>query len=246
MKMKTTLAVLLIMELCRLSSGLIKQHFFVKDEKTWDSANNYCKTYFHVLSTFTNDNEQQKFLENAVNAPSDAWVGLYTESGVWKWSGGENATQISWDTDQPDKIDDCAFIHKGLKKLHDAECTAKYAFFCMNVSEFLLVRQKETWEGALEYCRTHYNDLASLSTMNMMYSALPEITRTETEYVWTGLRFLAGDWFWVNGDDLDNTAWYKRRLPQCPARDLRCGALEKQTKLWTHRNCEEKLSFICQ
>uniref|UniRef100_A0A673H526 C-type lectin domain-containing protein n=1 Tax=Sinocyclocheilus rhinocerous TaxID=307959 RepID=A0A673H526_9TELE len=123
--------------LCRLSSGLIKQHFFVKDEKTWDSANNYCKTYFHVLSTFTNDNEQQKFLENAVNAPSDAWVGLYTESGVWKWSGGENATQISWDTDQPDKIDDCAFIHKGLKKLHDAECTAKYAFFCMNVSEYL-------------------------------------------------------------------------------------------------------------
>uniref|UniRef100_A0A672MNN0 C-type lectin domain-containing protein n=1 Tax=Sinocyclocheilus grahami TaxID=75366 RepID=A0A672MNN0_SINGR len=109
---------------------------------------------------------------------------------------------------------------------------------------FLLVRQKETWEGALEYCRSHYNDLASLSTADKMNSALLEIT--QAEYVWTGLRFLAGDWFWVSGDDLDYTAWYQNEQPQCPDRDLRCGALDMQTKLWTHRNCEEKLSFVCQ
>uniref|UniRef100_A0A8C1YJZ7 C-type lectin domain-containing protein n=1 Tax=Cyprinus carpio TaxID=7962 RepID=A0A8C1YJZ7_CYPCA len=140
----------------------------------------------------------------------------------------------------------CAFLCKYHKTLHYAECTDKYAFFCMNVSEFVLVHQKETWEGALDYCRTHYNDLASLSTKKRMDSALPEITQAETEYVWTGLRFLAGDWFWVSGDDLNYTAWYQNEQPQCPARELRCGALDKQTKLWTHRNCEEKLSFVCQ
>uniref|UniRef100_A0A673HVJ6 C-type lectin domain-containing protein n=1 Tax=Sinocyclocheilus rhinocerous TaxID=307959 RepID=A0A673HVJ6_9TELE len=140
--------------------------------------------------------------------------------------------------------DGCAFLHRIRKKLHDKECTAEYAAFCM--TNFVLVLQKETWEGALEYCRTHYNDLASLSTKERMDSALLEITRTETEYVRTGLRFLAGDWFWVNGDDLDYTAWYQNEHPQYPARDLRCGALDKQTKLWTHRNCEEKLSFFCQ
>ncbi len=92
--------------------------------------------------------------------------------------------------------------------------------------------QKETWEGALEYCRKLYKDLASLSTKERMNSALLEITQAETEYVWTGLRFLAGDWFWVNGDDLNNTAWYQNEQPQCPARDVRCGALDKETKLW--------------
>uniref|UniRef100_A0A8C1T1U3 C-type lectin domain-containing protein n=1 Tax=Cyprinus carpio TaxID=7962 RepID=A0A8C1T1U3_CYPCA len=139
----------------------------------------------------------------------------------------------------------CAFLQSGLKKLH-AKCTDRYAFFCMNISEFVLVHQQETWEGALEYCRKQYNDLASLSSPNMMDSALGQSTQAETEYVWTGLRFLAGEWFWVNGHDLDYTAWYQKVLPQCPARDLHCGALDMKTMLWTHRNCEEKFHFLCQ
>uniref|UniRef100_A0A671R812 C-type lectin domain-containing protein n=1 Tax=Sinocyclocheilus anshuiensis TaxID=1608454 RepID=A0A671R812_9TELE len=145
---------------------------------------------------------------------------------------------------QIDKVDGCAFLHKVRKKLHDIECTAKYSYFCM--TNFVLVLQKETWEGALEYCRKHYNDLASLSTKERMNSALMEISQAETEYVWTGLRFLAWDWLWVNRDDLKYTAWYQNEQPQCPARELRCEALDKETKLWTHRNCEEKLSFVCQ
>uniref|UniRef100_A0A8C1T4F6 C-type lectin domain-containing protein n=1 Tax=Cyprinus carpio TaxID=7962 RepID=A0A8C1T4F6_CYPCA len=104
----------------------------------------------------------------------------------------------------------------------------------------------ETWDGALEYCRTHYRDLASLSTKERMASALLESKEAETEYVWTGLRFLAGEWFWVTGDDLNYTAWYENEQPQCPARDLRCGALDKQSNVWTHRDCEEKFSFFCQ
>ncbi|XP_016086560.1 macrophage mannose receptor 1-like [Sinocyclocheilus grahami] len=243
--MKTTLALLLIMELCGLSSGLIKHHFFVKDKMTWDSASKYCKTYFHDLSTFTNENEEQPFLEDAAYQPSDAWVGLYKESGVWKWSGGENATQINWDTrnKQPEN-DGCAFLHKGHKKLHDIDCNGKYSFFCMNI-ELVLVLRNETWEGALEYCQKQNNDLASLSSLSMMDSALGKITQAQTKYVWTGLRFLAGDWFWVNGNVLDYTAWSKTGQPQCPARDLRCGALDKQTRDWTNRDCEETLNFFC-
>ncbi|KAF4109287.1 hypothetical protein G5714_010360 [Onychostoma macrolepis] len=246
MKMKMTLAVLLVMEICGLSSSLIKQHFFVKEKMTWDSANNYCKTYFHDLSTFTNENEEQRFLEDAAHQPSDAWVGLYTESGVWMWSGGENAIHINWDTSnkQPEN-DGCAFLHKGHKKLHDIDCDDKYSFFCMNISELVLVLRNETWEGALEYCRKQYNDLASLSSLNMMDSALGKSTQAETEYVWIGLRYLAGDWFWVNGDDLDNTAWSRNEQSQCPARDLRCGAQDKKTREWIHRNCEEKFNFFC-
>ncbi|KAK7168566.1 hypothetical protein R3I93_004783 [Phoxinus phoxinus] len=247
--MKMTLTVLLILELYGLSSGLIKQHFFVNKDKIWDDALEHCRTSFHDLSTFTTESEEQQFLADAVGQTSNAWVGLHKKSGVWKWTGGENATQISWDTGnkQPDD-DECAFLHTDNKKLHDFQCKKKYAFFCMNISEFVLVRQKESWEGALEYCRQHYNDLASLSSENRLDSASGKITQADTGYVWTGLHFLAGEWLWVSGDDLTFMAWSQARLPQCPARNLRCGALDKQKKVWswTHRDCEEKLNFFCQ
>ncbi|XP_016148195.1 secretory phospholipase A2 receptor-like [Sinocyclocheilus grahami] len=246
--MKTTLALLLIMALYCLSSGL-KQHFFVNEQKKWFCAQKYCKTYFHGLSTFINASEEQRFLANASGQASDAWVGLHKkpETGVWKWSGGIDAEQISWDPafNQPNNLDNenCGFLYKTNNKLHGEKCSITKPFFCM--TNFVLVHHKETWDGALEYCRTHYNNLASLSTADKMNSALLEITQAETVYVWTGLHYLAGDWLWVTGDDLDYTAWYQNEQPQCPARDLRCGALDKQTKLWTHRNCEEKLSFFC-
>ncbi|XDV31182.1 hypothetical protein PO909_033933 [Leuciscus waleckii] len=114
------------------------------------------------------------------------------------------------------------------------------------IKQHFFVNEEESWEGALEYCRKHYNDLASLSSMNRKKSALRKIPQAETGYVWTGLRFLAGEWLWVSGDDPDFTAWSQTGPPQCPARNLRCGALDKQTRVWTHRDCEEKLNFFCQ
>jgi len=241
MKMKTTLAVLLILELYGLSSGLIKQHYFVNEEKKWDSARQHCKDLFLDLSTFTTQSEEQQFLEDAVGQTSNAWVGLHEKSGGWKWNGNDNPTVIIWDTSNLFSSDEnCAFIHNSSKKLHDEKCNVKLKFFCMK--KFVLVQQEESWEGALEYCRKHHNDLASLKNIT---SASEEIPLAETGYVWTGLRFLAGEWRWVNGDDLDFTAWPQTGLPQCPARNLRCGALDKLTRVWTHRDCEEKLNFFC-
>ncbi|KAK9969863.1 hypothetical protein ABG768_028004 [Culter alburnus] len=244
--MKTTLTVLLILELFGLSSGLIKQHFFVNEDKTWFSALRYCRTHFHDLSTFTNESEKERFLEDAVGQTSDAWIGLYKLSGDWKWTGGDYATNISWDSsNQLADNENCVFLHKDTKKLHDENCDRKHKFFCMN-RELTPMLQVESWEGALEYCRTHYNDLASLISENRMNSALQRITQAQTEFVWIGLRFLAGEWRWVNGDDLDFTAWNETGQPQCPARNLRCGALDKLTEVWTPRDCEEKLNFFCQ
>ncbi|KAL0183709.1 hypothetical protein M9458_019405, partial [Cirrhinus mrigala] len=244
MKMKSTLTVFLIMELYGLSSSL-KQHYFVNEEKKWLCAQLHCQTYFHALSTFPGESQERRFLANATSQTSDAWVGLYRKprTEVWKWSEHLDAEQISWDTDpamiQPDNLSNqnCAFLHKDHKKLHNERCNMRQPFFCM--TNFVLVRQNMTWDRALEYCRTHYNDLATLNTEERMNSALLEVTQAQTDYVWTGLRYLAGHWFWVSGHGLYYTAWYQNNHPQCPARDLRCGALDKETRLWKHRNCEE-------
>ncbi|KAG1941245.1 hypothetical protein F2P79_016098 [Pimephales promelas] len=229
--MKTTLAVLLILELYGLSSGLIKQHYFINEERDWYSALQHCRTFFRDLSTFTTQSEEQQFLEDAIGQTSNAWVGLHKYFGYWKWTGQEYATRINWDSlNTAGFNENCAFLHNSSKKLHDENCDVKLKFFCVDISEFVLVLKNESWEGALEYCRKHHNDLASLSSVNKMTSTLGKIPLAETGYVWTGLRFLAGEWRWVDGDDLDFTAWPQTGLPQCPARNLRCGALDKITR----------------
>ncbi|KAI7808334.1 putative secretory phospholipase A2 receptor-like [Triplophysa rosa] len=243
--MKTTLTVLLIIQLYGLASCAIKQHYFINQMKTWDEARQYCRTNYHNLSTFINEIEKQQFLQDAVNQTSDAWIGLNKPSGTWKWTTGEVTTQISWDTGEPDN-DFCAYLHKDSKKLHDRDCSNTQTFFCMKVTvNTVMVQQSESWEGALEYCRHHHDDLASLSSSRSMTDALSKITGAQTQYVWIGLRFLAGGWFWISGDDLILNVWSSAGPPQCPAQNQRCAALDKNTQTWTPRDCEEKLNFLC-
>ncbi|KAI7808771.1 L-selectin-like [Triplophysa rosa] len=243
--MKTTLTVLLIIQLYGLASCAIKQHYFIDQMKTWDEAQQYCRTNYHDLSTFINEIEEHQFKKDSDAQTSRAWVGLYKQPGTWTWATGEVATQISWDDEEPGN-DFCAFIEKNHMKLHDDVCTTPHTFFCMYESvNTVTVQQSESWEGALEYCRHHHDDLASLSSSRSMTDALSKITGAQTQYVWIGLRFLAGGWFWISGDDLILNVWSSAGPPQCPAQNQHCAALDKNTKTWTPRDCEEKLNFLC-
>ncbi|KAA0716145.1 hypothetical protein E1301_Tti015855 [Triplophysa tibetana] len=243
--MKTTLTVLLIIQLYGLASCAIKQHYYINETKTWYEAYQYCRTNYHDLSTFINEIQEQKFSKQAVNQTSDAWIGLFKYfSSQWLWITGENQTGISWDAGQPNN-ENCAIFSKVSKKLRDEGCYFTYSFFCMIVSQIVLVDQSESWEGALDYCRHHHDDLASLSSSRRMTDALSKITGDQTQYVWIGLRFLAGRWFWISGDDLIFKVWSSDGQLQCPAQNQRCAALDKNTKTWTPRDCEEKLNFLC-
>ncbi|KAA0716147.1 hypothetical protein E1301_Tti015857 [Triplophysa tibetana] len=240
--MKTTLTVLLIIQLYGLASCVIKQHYFINEMKTWDEAQQYCRTNYHDLSTFINEIEKQQFLKEVVSQTSNAWVGLYKRSGTWTWT--KVATGPSW-SDGEQGYDNCAFLSKASKRLQYDECSNTQSFFCMIVSEIVLVDQSESWEGALDYCRHHHDDLASLSSNRSMIDALSKITGAQTQYVWIGLRFLAGRWFWISGDDLIFKVWSSDEQLQCPAQNQRCAALDKNSKTWTPRDCEEKLNFMC-
>nr|XP_055070723.1 secretory phospholipase A2 receptor-like [Misgurnus anguillicaudatus] len=224
----------------------MKQHYFIDLEKTWDDARQYCRNYFYDLSTFTNETENQQFLEDTTVQTFVNWIGLHKESGIWKWTGGENATQTIYDFYAEATKGNCGFfIGLTLQFLYSRECSYNAPFFCMRVFEIVVVQQTETWETALDYCRDHYDDLASLSSIRSMDYALGKTTEAQTQYVWIGLRFLAGQWFWVSGDDFKYKAWSAAGELQCPARNQRCGALDTSTKIWTPRDCQEKLNFLC-
>uniref|UniRef100_A0A3P8P7T8 C-type lectin domain-containing protein n=1 Tax=Astatotilapia calliptera TaxID=8154 RepID=A0A3P8P7T8_ASTCA len=131
-------------------------------------------------------------------------------------------------------------------KWHDAYPGNTRPFFCYRA---IVVKQEKTWEEALEYCRKHHEDLASVASETEMLLIQKELSKHNTkEVVWIGLRFLSEDWLWVDREMMDYEAWSQGGKPLCPSTKTKCGALQvtRGTKgVWEAHNCEEKLQFIC-
>lgn len=227
--MKAAITVLLFLSLLGLSVSVYRNHFFVKKLVNWKDAQTYCREYHDDLSTI-NKEEAQMLSKNPEVNNDFFWIGPHrspTSSEKWIWSGGEDEKIDYWDTGQPDMNNqECGAVNKYSTKLHNVLCWRKIPFYCMQVFEPILVRQNKTWDEALDYCRQNYNDLASLRSRTKMAEVINNTMTSQTAYVWTGLRFMAGHWFWVSGHNLQYKAWSAEGELQCPAGNLRCGALK--------------------
>ncbi|KAM4603393.1 C-type lectin lectoxin-Lio2-like [Polymixia lowei] len=108
------------------------------------------------------------------------------------------------------------------------------------------MKEKKTWEDALEHCREHHTDLTSLVSETEVLLAQREIQETQiTDRVWIGLSYLGNRWLWVNHDPLEYEAWTQGGdQHMCPRWSHSCGALTKEG-LWENHYCQEKLNFIC-
>uniref|UniRef100_A0A3Q2WMW9 C-type lectin domain-containing protein n=1 Tax=Haplochromis burtoni TaxID=8153 RepID=A0A3Q2WMW9_HAPBU len=129
---------------------------------------------------------------------------------------------------------------------YDGGLWYRITFFCYSAS---VVTEKKTWEEALEYCREHNDDLASVGSETEMLLIQKELSKQNTtEHVWIGLRFLSGDWLLMDGQEMDFEAWGEEGKPSCPHAKMRCGALQVavgRKGTWKAHDCEERLNFIC-
>ncbi|XP_039651470.1 dromaiocalcin-1-like [Perca fluviatilis] len=127
-------------------------------------------------------------------------------------------------------------------------CSARFPFLCY-VDNLVLVKENKTWEEALEHCRA----LSSTSQPTLRYElvsvqpgedqdyVMNRVMEADTEEVWAGLRFLAGEWLWVNGASM-----LYSDLPLCPTVVQHCGALSKNnTGSVETKDCSEKRNFLC-
>ncbi|XP_056115071.1 macrophage mannose receptor 1-like [Rhinichthys klamathensis goyatoka] len=246
--MKAAVALLLFLSLFRLSFSLYRKHFFVNTLMTWEDAQAYCREYHDDLST-VNTEEAKLLSANPGINHEYFWIGMHMSPNnpqQWIWSGGEDEDIDNWEIGEPNTYTEkCGVVRRSNSKLHNAMCSWTLPFYCMHVFEPILVHQNKTWDEALDYCRQTYTDLASLRSQTIMAEAINNATSSQTAYVWTGLRFMAGHWFWVSGDDLQYKAWSKEGELQCPARNLRCGVLDRENNIWRPNNCEDKLNFLC-
>ncbi|KAM7406511.1 hypothetical protein PAMP_000885 [Pampus punctatissimus] len=226
------------------SSVIISKVVYVLTRMTWPSAQSYCRFYYSELVTIRNKEEATKL------AQYGGWIGLYlnTSDGVWKWSrGDENATDIIWDYDEPDKGQDCVLKYVSYVKLESDDCLKTHSVLCAN-DVLILVEEMKTWEEAFQHCKElqavgskHKYNLASFSNAEYTLLDRKKIKQSATtNEVWVGMRFLAGEWLWVNGQAVRSSD-----LPDCPVQQLHCGALVPNDTQWKTIDCSEKRNFLC-
>ncbi|XP_073319973.1 macrophage mannose receptor 1-like [Pagrus major] len=221
------------------------EHKFVPQSKTWSEAREYCKNHFDDLATF----ESRSGLEAFVTGRDyPVWIGLYRDGGTFKWSTGVSE-YLNWASNEPGNNGDCVSISSAdEKKMAVQDCSARFPFVCFR-DNLVLVKENKTWEEALEHCR----GLEPSSGSNPRYELLSvqpgddhkyvmdKVRVAVTEKVWAGLRFLAGEWLWVNKADL-----LYSDLPLCPTMEQHCGALSKNyTGQMETIDCSEKFNFLC-
>lgn len=246
--MKATVTVFIFLSLFGLNYSLYRKHIFVKEIMTWENAQKYCREHHDDLST-VNKEEVYLLSTNPEINIGYFWIGLHMISNnleKWSWSGGEDQKIDYWDIQEPNHFfEQCGCIRKYTAKLHNAKCFLFLPFYCMKVFEPILVHQNKTWDESLNYCRQNYIDLVCLSSQINMEEVINKTLTSQTAYVWTGLRFMVGHWFWVSGDNLQYKDLPAEGEPQRPARNLHCGALDRRRTIWQPKDCEEKVNFVC-
>ncbi|KAI2668394.1 Macrophage mannose receptor 1 [Labeo rohita] len=152
-----------------------------------------------------------------------------TNTSNFLWSDGNSLSFTDWSDEQPDNTggnQNCVMISS---KWFDYYCNSMLTFFC-GETKFILVKEKKTWEEALQYCRTHHTDLASITNKRQLQLTKNKTSESQTERVWTGLLYLDGEWSWANNNPLGDQVL----LSECPAHD--CGARNIKNDTWEDRD----------
>ncbi|XP_053355727.1 snaclec rhodocytin subunit alpha-like [Clarias gariepinus] len=188
--------------------------------------------------------ENNQILQSG-SGSADSWIGLNRSFGIWGWSDGEHISILNWKSGFPIYGDatygyNCcsiSFQYQGFWVNH--YCRDQRNFYCYQY--LILVQEKKTFDEAQEYCRTNYTGLASVTSWMSLQQLNLETSKTQTENVWIGLRFLNGKWLWMSQEAQGSLV----SMPSCPPLSSRCGSLHTTTNTLENRNCNDRLNFVC-
>lgn len=229
-------------------SGTFSKYVYIDMKTDWSGAQEYCQLNHIDLAPVSGELDMQKLQELSDSENDYIWIGLErnsSEKKQWLWSGGGEPSRFFWGDGQPSNNEKESKIFMS-NAWHDAEPRYQKNFFCYDAK---VVKEKNTWEKALDYCREIGSDLASVASETEMLLIQRELNKhNTTEHVWIALHFFSGDWLWVDGQEMNYEAWDEEENPACPHPKMECAALQLTggTKgVWEARDCEERLNFIC-
>ncbi|XP_043972919.1 macrophage mannose receptor 1-like [Gambusia affinis] len=254
----SALALLLLLSVVAWTEAEVEKTIFFPSQKlTWEKARQYCQK--HHIDLVTWDTVDPNLLttwlleEGFINV----WIGLHRdpeESLVWRWinvktgiglTGDDVSRSRNWGLAQAIGAS-CGSYNSLTKTWESSLCSLEKPFVCY-ADNLVVVTENKTWEDALNHCREMTNksfkfDLLSVTNSSDYGYVSDRLYRATTDEVWTGLRFLGGEWWWSDGESLD----HQEMLPDCPSQWQHCGTVSKNnTTNWTRRDCSERRNFIC-
>ncbi|XP_047436733.1 macrophage mannose receptor 1-like [Mugil cephalus] len=214
---------------------------FVSQSKTWSEARQYCADNGDELASIP---LQTDVHDAATKHNFPIWIGLRRDDeNEWQWAKALSEYR-DWADNEPSDAGDCVSIYSSERTIAAQNCTTRLPFLCY-WDNIVLVKEEKTWEEALEVCRDLGSpgqyDLASVEPGDDLDYLMYQILEADTDEVWSGLRFLAGSWMWVDGAQQKFPD-----LPDCPQLKKRCGAfLKNNSGTVEPRDCTERKNILC-
>ncbi|KAK7893202.1 hypothetical protein WMY93_022354 [Mugilogobius chulae] len=182
----------------------------------WNQAQTVCRNNYTDLATISNKYDYNLVFDYiAAIRRVEFWIGLTrnpNNPAQWMWSGGGQLQvgKTFWVAGEPNNyggMEDSGASY-GDFGWNDVAHTKQRTFLCYKVHA---VSEKKTFEEALEHCRRNHRDLASVASETELMLMLTEMKKLLTTLdVWIGMRFLADEWMWVDGQPLEYEAWGAR------------------------------------
>ncbi|XP_056091685.1 macrophage mannose receptor 1-like [Rhinichthys klamathensis goyatoka] len=225
-----------------------REYILIREDKTWDEAQDYCRQNYIDLATVQTDEEWSELNELRAELHFYIWIGLYDDANSWRWSLPDtNVTFLNWDFDQPNNLGGkqyCVNL-RSTGYWWDEACNWTIPFFCQNGEgqPVLVTDPLMSWNEAQSYCRKNYSDLFTVKNRDVNLQ-LTDMIQQHT-CAWIGL--FRDSWKWLNQT---RTSLYSP-LPWAvgqPDNSLgidMCGALDDYGHI-DDETCSRLNFFLCQ
>ncbi|XP_017165768.1 secretory phospholipase A2 receptor-like isoform X3 [Poecilia reticulata] len=229
--------------LCYDENDRNPKYHLIKEEKTWQEAQSYCRDKHTDLISGTKQLQDEE-VKKLMKSNDQPYIGLFRDN--WRWSDGSSFSFRHWNKDfnNPESISDqCAMTDDGGRWKND-NCAERKPFICYD-DKFILINENKTWEDALTYCRDHHHDLVTITNMDDQRWIQEKVKNASTGYVWMGLiyAYTLDFWFWITGEVVSYKNWASGEpMDDC---DM-SGAMETGGEhKWMKKKDTEKFNFMC-
>ncbi|XP_034006134.1 C-type mannose receptor 2-like [Trematomus bernacchii] len=217
------------------------------ETKNWLQAQSYCREHHtDLVSGFKqmNSTEFKETMKRVSNLDNEFWIGLFRDT--WSWSDGKNFSFRHWE----DSFEDVASTSKPCAmtkpngKWSSDKCKEEKPFYCYD-DKVILIKEKKTWDEAVDYCRENHCDLVSITDSHQQRWVQERAKMADTEFVWLGMRYTCtlDLWFWV----IDRLVCFNNWAPEEKTRQVQCdmATVMKRDGKWYKKTDNEKFHFFC-